>query len=171
MRSRQEPNRRVEWKVLKAACAHVQDVVGAGVNFTSTRSSSSWSESSRADPRGFYKHLKGTVGMEGTRVKEEQYIRDEDGILLRNKGEIRSRWVRFFNTLLNQKSPKLDPIILERFPTRPVALSLGDEPTMIAMTEAIRSMANEKAAGPGSLPADLLKLDDPDLLQHFLSIM
>ena len=32
MRSRQESTRRVEWKPLKAACAHVQDVIGAGVN-------------------------------------------------------------------------------------------------------------------------------------------
>jgi len=172
MRSRQESNRRVEWKALKAACAHVQDVIGAGVN---SHFNQFITELERiiesGDQRGFYKHLKGTVGMEGTRVKEEQYIRDEDGVLLRNKGEIRSRWVRFFNTLLNTKSPKLDPTILERFPTRPVALSLGDEPTMIEMTEAIRSMANEKAVGPDSLPAELLKLDDPDILQHFHSIL
>ena len=40
---------------------------------------------------------------------------------------------------------------------------------MIEMTEAIRGMANEKkAVGPDSLPAELLKLDDPDILQHFL---
>ena len=42
---------------------------------------------------------------------------------------------------------------------------------MIEMTEAIRSMANEKAVGPDSLPAELLKLDDPDILQHFHSIL
>ena len=79
--------------------------------------------------------------------------------------------VRFFNTLLNTKSPKLDPTILERFPTRPVALSLGDEPTMIEITEAIRSMANEKAVGPDSVLAELLNLDDPDILQHSHSIL
>ena len=105
--------------------------------------------------RGFYKHLKGTVGMEGTRVKEEQYIRDEDGILLRNIGDVRSRWVRFINTLLNTKPPKLDPAILERFPARPVALSLRDAPTMIEITEAIRSMANEKAVGQDSVSIEI----------------
>ena len=127
----------------------MQEVIGAGVN-----SHFQPVHHRVGETRGFYKHLTGTVGMEGTRVKEEQYIRDEDGILLRNQGEIRSRWVWFFNTLLNTKSPKLDPTILERFPARPVALSLGDEPMMIEMTEAIRIMANEKAVGPDSLPAE-----------------
>ena len=32
MRSRQESNIRVELKALNASCAHVQDVIGAGVN-------------------------------------------------------------------------------------------------------------------------------------------
>lgn len=29
------------------------------------------------DQRVFYKHLKGTVDLQGTRAKEEQFIRDE----------------------------------------------------------------------------------------------
>ena len=55
--------------------------------------------------------------MERTRVKEEQYIRDEDGVLLRNKGEIRSRWVRFFNTLLKHEIPKARPYHPGTFPS------------------------------------------------------
>ena len=101
----------------------MQDVIGASVN---SHFNQFVTELERiiasGDQRGFYKHLKGAVGTEGMRVKEEQYMRDEDGILLRNKGEIRRRGVRFFNTLLNTNSPKLDPTILERFPARPVAL-------------------------------------------------
>ena len=42
---------------------------------------------------------------------------------------------------------------------------------MIEMTEALRSMANETAVGPDSLPVELLKLDDPDILEHFHSIL
>ena len=42
---------------------------------------------------------------------------------------------------------------------------------MIEIREAIQSMANEKAVGPDSLPAELLKLYDPDILQHFHSII
>ena len=42
---------------------------------------------------------------------------------------------------------------------------------MVEISEAIRSMANEKAVGPDSLPAELMKLDDPDILQHSHSIL
>ena len=41
------------------------------------------------------------------------YINDEDGLLLRDVERIRERWVRWFHTLLNAKSPKLDPNIAE----------------------------------------------------------
>lgn len=36
----------------------------------------------------------------------------------------------FNGMMLNTKSPKLGPTILERFPARPVAFSLNDAPTM-----------------------------------------
>lgn len=38
------------------------------------------------EQRSSYKHLKGMAGVEGTKAKEEQYISDEDGVLLRYKG-------------------------------------------------------------------------------------
>ena len=109
--------------------------------------------------------------MEGTVVEGEQYIKDENGVLLRGKGESHDRWARFFHTLLNTKSSKLDHNLKDQFPKRPVALSLGDPPAMIEMTAAIKSKANEKAVGPDSLPAELLKLDDPVVLGHFHSIL
>ena len=43
------------------------------------------------DQRGFYKHLKGMVGLGGRKVKSEQFIMDEDGTLLRDKVRIRKR--------------------------------------------------------------------------------
>ena len=55
---------------------------------------------------------------------------DEDGTLLRDKIRIRKRWGGFFQTLLNQTSPKLDLTITVLFPQRPLAPSLGVEPTM-----------------------------------------
>ena len=61
----------------------------------------------KGDQAGFYEHLK-TMNMEGKRVRSSQLIKDEDGNLL-----IRERWVRWFHTLLNTKSPKLDPNIAE----------------------------------------------------------
>ena len=44
------------------------------------------------DQRGFYKHLKGTVGFGGRKARSEQFIMDEDGTLLRDKVRIRKRW-------------------------------------------------------------------------------
>ena len=41
------------------------------------------------------------------------YTKDENGILLRNAKLIRERWVRWFHTLLNAKSPSLDLKIAE----------------------------------------------------------
>lgn len=55
-------------------------------------------------------------------------------------------------TLLNAKLPEVDPTNREQFPVWRVALSLGD---------AIRSMADEKTAGPDSLPVELLNSMTP----------
>ena len=37
------------------------------------------------DQRGFYKHLKSAVGLEGIKARSEHFIGDEDGTLLRDK--------------------------------------------------------------------------------------
>lgn len=59
--------------------------------------------------------------MEGTTPKEVQYIRDDYGLVLRDSGEIHGRWVRFSRTLVNAKSPKIDPTVMEKFPTKTLA--------------------------------------------------
>ena len=58
------------------------------------------------DQFGFYKRLKGR-DVQGNRTFISQYIRDEDGRLLRDIGLIRERWVRWFHKLLNTKSSTL----------------------------------------------------------------
>ena len=61
---------RVEWKALKAACAHVQDVIDAGANSHFIQFITELGRIIESgDQRGFYKNLKGTVGMEETTVK------------------------------------------------------------------------------------------------------
>ena len=85
-------------------------------------------------------------------------VRDEGGRLLRDKGCIRERWVRFFRSLLNSKSDMLDPDIPKRLPQQPVASALGIEPTEEKIATAMKAVANEKAVGPDGLPAELLKL-------------
>ena len=57
------------------------------------------------DQRGFYKHLKGTVGLKDQEARSGQFVMAEDGTMLREKAHIRERWGEFFHTLLNQKSP------------------------------------------------------------------
>ena len=50
------------------------------------------------DQFGFYKHLKG-MDVEEKRTFNSQYIKDEEGRLLRDNALIRERWVRWFNKL------------------------------------------------------------------------
>ena len=108
------------------------------------------------------------VQLEETKKVESQCIRDEGGRLLRVKGRIRERWVRFFRSLLNAKSDMLDPDIPKKLPQHPVASALGIEPTEEEIATAIKAMANAKAVEPDGLPAELLKKlglqQDPTIL-------
>ena len=79
-----------------------------------------------SDQRGFYKHLKGTVGLSGRKARSEQFIMDEDGTLLKDKVRFLERWAGYFGTLLDTKSPKLDAAISNLFPQQPLAPSLRD---------------------------------------------
>ena len=111
------------------------------------------------DQHGFFQNIKSVqLVQEETKKVESQCVRDEGGRLLRDKGRIRERWVRFFRSLLTSKSDMLDPDIPKRLPQQPVASALGIEPTEEEIATAMKSMANEKAVGPDGLPAELLKL-------------
>ena len=52
----------------------------------------------------------------------------------------------------------LDPDIPKKLPQHPVTSALGIEPTEEETATAMKAMANAKAVGPDSLPAELLKL-------------
>ena len=99
------------------------------------------------DQAGFYKHLR-TMKLEGKRDRSSAYVKDENIVLLRNVELIRERWVRWFHTLLNVKSPRLDPNIAEGLDQWPENMPLGVQPMMQELTDAIRSLANGKAVGP-----------------------
>ena len=90
------------------------------------------------DQAGFYKHLK-TRNLEGKRDRSSAYVKDENGVLLRKVELIRERWVRWFYTLLNAKSPRLDPNIVEGLDQWPENMPLGVQPTMQELTDATRS--------------------------------
>ena len=92
------------------------------------------------------------------RTFSSQYIKDEEGRLLRDNALIRERWLRRFHNLLNAKWPTLDPIIVDELKQGPPCRPLDDVPSRYKVEEAIRALANRKAVGPDGLPAELLKV-------------
>ena len=105
----------------------------------------------------FYKHLK-TMNLEGKRYRSSAYIKDENGILLRDVELIRERWVGSLHPLLDAKSPKLEQNMAEGFDQWPKNMPLGVQPTMQELTDAIRSLANIKAVGPDGVSIELFKI-------------
>ena len=125
------------------------------------------------DQAGFYKHLK-TTNLEGMRDRSSTYVKDENGVLLRDVELIRERWVPWFHTLLNAMSPRLDLNIAEGLDQWPKNMPLGVQPTMQELTEAIRSLVNGTAVGPDGVSVELFKITlngDPALRQRLLDIV
>ena len=60
--------------------------------------------------------------------------------------------------LLNTKSPTLDPSIVDELKQWPPCRPLDDVPSRYEVEEAIRALANRKAAGPDGFPAELLEV-------------
>ena len=120
------------------------------------------------DVRGWYGHLKRGWKLQGKKLGSAQYIRDENGKLLRKLDEIRERWRRYFISLLNSTSATLNQTIIEGLSQKPTALSLGNPPVVSETKKALRSMANGKAMGPDELPAELLKLGLSDSSHEIL---
>ena len=122
---------------------------------------------------GFYKHLK-TMNLEGKRDRSSAYVKDENGVLLRDVELICERWVRWFHTLLNAKSLGLDPNIAERFDQWPENMPLEVQPTMQELVDAIRLLANGKAVGPDGVSVKLFKIilnGDPALRRRLLDVV
>ena len=121
------------------------------------------------DQRGLFQRCK-SLKREDTRKINSHYIRDEEGIMLRDPGLVLGRWTQFLGTLLNSKSDKLRLDIIEELPQWPITHALGVEPTENKVIGALRSMAKAKAGGPDELPVELLKLGinhDPTVLREF----
>ena len=119
------------------------------------------------DQAGFYKHLK-AMNVEGKQERSSAYVKEKNGLLLRDVELIRERWVRWFHTLLNAKSPRLDPNIAEGLDQWPENMQLGVQPTMQELTDAILSLANGNTVGPDGVSIELFKITlngDPALLE------
>ena len=120
------------------------------------------------DLRGWYGQFKGGWKLQGKKLGSAQYIRDENGKLLRKLDEIRARWRRYFPSLLNTTSATFNRTIIKGLSQKPTALSLGDPPVVSETKKTLRSMANGKAIGPDELPAELLKLGLSDSSHEIL---
>ena len=127
----------------------------------------------QGDQAGFFKPLK-TMNLEKQRDRSSAYVKDENGVLLRDVELIRERWVRCFHTLLNAKSLSLDPNIVEGLDQWPENMPLGVQPTMQELTDAIRSLANGKAVGRDGVSVKLFKITltgDPALRRRPFDIV
>ena len=125
------------------------------------------------DQAGFYKHHE-TMNLERKRDRSSAYVKDENGVLLRDVELIRELWVRWFHTHLNAKSPRLDPNIAEGLDQWPENMPLRVQPTMQELTDAIHSLANGKAIGPDGVSVELFKITlngDPALRWRLLDVV
>ena len=111
------------------------------------------------------------MGSDGRKARSEQFTRDKDGTLQRDKVHILERWERFPGTLPTTISSEFDPTMSALFPQRSLAPSRGDGPTMDDMTAVIRGMANWKTVRPDSLPAWLVKIDHPEFIRYFHNLL
>ena len=68
------------------------------------------------DQRGFFQRFK-SLNIEDTRKISSKYIRDEEGIMLRDPGLVLGRWARLFVTIRNSKSDQLRLDIVEGSPS------------------------------------------------------
>ena len=123
----------------------------------------------QCDQRGLFQHFK-SLNIENTRKVSSQYIRDQEGVMLRDPGVVLGRWAWFFGTLLNSKSDQLRLNIIEALPQRPITHALGVKPAQKELIGALRSMANAKVVRSDELPVALFKLGinrDPTVLREF----
>ena len=114
------------------------------------------------------------MNLEGKRDRTSAYVKYENGVLLRDVELVRERWVRWFYTLLNAKSPRFDQNIAEGLDQWPENMPLGVQPTIQELTVAIHLLANGKAVGANGVSVELLKITlngDPALRRKLLDIV
>ena len=114
------------------------------------------------------------MNLEGKRDRSSAYVKDENGVFLRDVELIRERWVRWFHTLLDTKSPRLDPSIAEGLDQWPENMPLRVQPTIQKLTDAIRSLTNGNAVGPDGVSVELFTITlngDPALRRRLLDIV
>ena len=88
---------------LMTACANLRGVTDAGWHaHVEEYLAEAERHLAENDQRSFHKHVRGTVGLAGRKVRSEQFIMNQDGTLLRGKVRIRERWGGFLQAVVNK---------------------------------------------------------------------
>ena len=84
------------------------------------------------------------------------HIKDKDGKFIENDEATEERWVEHFSALLNRQAP-INPAFI---PPAETNLDINcNAPSIEEIKSAIKSLKNNKAAGPDNITAEILKAD------------
>ena len=100
------------------------------------------------DTKNFDEALKGAYGSSRFSLHP---VRSIDGVLIKNKEFILTRWAECLQSLLN-KVHTTDPGFLDDLPTLPIILKLDDPPSFDEVENPILSLKDNKTAGPNNIP-------------------
>ena len=83
-------------------------------------------------------------------ISGTNYIKDEDGNILTEGGDVANRWKRYFDGLLNSENPS----IFEDTPATegPIMDIVQEE-----VVASLKKMKKDKAPGPSGVTSDLLR--------------
>ena len=140
-RQRADPQDKQLMRAVRRGNTRVRRVCTAKNRFLERHAQRMEKDLRQRDQMGIYQRCK-FLKIEDTQKVNAQYIRDEEGIMLRDPEPVLGRWARFFGTLLNSKSDKLKLDIIEELSQWPITHALGVEPTESELIGALRSMAN-----------------------------
>ena len=105
------------------------------------------------DAKNFYEALRGVYGPSRFSLHP---VRSIDGVLIKNKELILARWDEYLQSLLNRVHTT-DPGFVDDLPTLPVIIKLDEPPSFDKVEKAIRSLKDNKTAGPDNISAEVIK--------------
>uniref|UniRef100_A0A1B0D0D6 Immunoglobulin domain-containing protein n=1 Tax=Phlebotomus papatasi TaxID=29031 RepID=A0A1B0D0D6_PHLPP len=84
-------------------------------------------------------------------ISRIKFIQDEHGQLLTNDGDIRNRWMHYYNSLMNYEFPRIC------VPSEPEIAGPIEKFETWEIEKAIAAMKNGKSTGPDEIPAEVWK--------------